>query len=219
MASKIQTISKIITNEGIYAFFVKIFIYINKNIFGISKANIFELDLEKKYPKVDTGLKLIFRLATKKDIDSMNNEHYRYDQKSKEFAKNRLEKGDRCVLAIHNGRIAGYIWVMKDYIELSPYKFLLLPKNKAYTYKAFVLNEYRGKRIHSAMYSYVVNMLKKEGKRFAISAVDRDNKPALKTKLKNRADYEIIGTLVHIKFFRLRHDYIKKKDLPRVKNP
>lgn len=219
MEKKIQKISKIISEEGIFAFFVNILRHINKNVCGISNATIFELDLEKKYPKADTGLELSFRLATKKDIDSFDNEHYSYDEKSKKDAKDRLEKGDRCVLAIHNGRIVGHLWVMKDYINLSPYKFLLLPKNKAYTYKGFVLNEYRGKRIHSAMYAYVVNMLKKEGKRFAISAVDRDNKPALKTKLKNRADYEIIGTLVHIKFFGLRHDYIKKKDLPRLQNP
>jgi hypothetical protein len=105
---------------------------------------------------------------------------------------------------------------MKDYIDLSPDKFLLLPKNKTYTYKGFVINSYRGKRIHAAMYEYIVDMLKKEGKRYAISAVDRDNKPALKTKLKNRADYEVIGTIVHMKFFGLRYDFIRKKDLPKI---
>jgi len=213
MEKKFQKISKIISEEGIFFFFLKVLKYINTNICSISKGILFELDLEKSYPKVAMELELSFRLASKKDIDSMDEEHYDYDEDSKQYAKDRLAKGDRCILALHNGRIIGYLWVMKDHLELALYKLLLLPKNKAYTYKGFVLKEYRGKRIHAAMYACIVDMLKKEGKRFVISAVDINNKPALKTKLKNRADYKTIGTLIHIKFFGLKHDYIKKKDL------
>lgn len=219
MGKKFQKISEIISEEDFFSFFLKVLRYIKNNIFGISKGIIFELDLEKVYPKVATGLELSFRLASEKDIGSMDKKRYDYDEQSKEYAKNRLAKGDSCILALHNGKIIGYLWVMRDHMELATDKLLLLPKNKAYTYKGFVLNEYRGKRIHAAMYARVVDMLKKEGKRFVFSAVDTKNKPALKTKLKNRADYEIIGTLVHIKFFGLKFDYIKKKDLPHILNP
>lgn len=195
---------------------MRVFRYIKNNIFSISKVIIFELDLEKKYPKVTIEQELSFRLASEKDINSLDKKHYGYDKKSKEYAKDRLAKGDRCILALHNGKIVGYLWVMRDHMELATNKLLSLPKNKAYTYKGFVINDYRGKRIHAAMYARIVNMLKKEGKRFVLSAVDSKNKSALKTKLKNRADYEKIGTLVHIKFFGLKHEYIKKKDLPNI---
>jgi len=219
MGKKIQKISKIISEEGIFFFFLKVLKYINANICGISKKFIFELDLEKSYPKVTTKLELSFRWASEKDIYLMDEEHYDYDEKSKQYTKDRLAKGDRCILALHNGRIIGYLWVMGGHMELVPYKLILLPKNKAYTYKEFVLKEYRGKRIHAAMYAYIVDMLKKEGKRFVISAVDIDNKPALKSKSRDRGKYEIIGTLVHIRFFGLKFDYIKKKDLPHILNP
>ena len=218
MGKRTRRISKIISEEGFYKFIVKTYRYINKNVCGKFSSIIFELDTEKKYPKVDTGLNISFRLATEEDLASMNNELYDYNSIGMKYARNRLKAGDRCILTIHNNKIVAYIWVMRGFIELKQDKLLKLPDNKAYTYKGYVLNEYRGKRIHSVMYGYLVNMLKKEGVRYVFSAVDKDNKSALQTKLKNRADYDLVGTLSHIKFFRFSVDYIKKKDLPRILN-
>ena len=46
-----------------------------------------------------------------------------------------------------------YIWIMKDYMELSELNRVPLPKEKVCIYKVFVLNEFRGKRVSGAIVS------------------------------------------------------------------
>lgn len=208
-----KKISMILSEENKFSLVKKILKYAAGKIFKISKKIIFELDLKKNYPEVAIEQQLLFRLATQQDIDSMDEEHYDYDEKSKQYSKDRLKKGDKCVLAVLDNRIIGYLWLMKDYMELSQYNYILLSKNRAYTYKGFVLKEYRGKRIHAAMYKYIITMLKKERKRFVVSSVETSNKPGLKSKSRDRAKYEQIGKIIQIKFLGLKYDYINKKTL------
>ena len=204
------------SEEGAFSFLLRIVRYINKNICGISKAIIFELDLENPGLKTVTDLDLSFRLATKKDIDAMDKEHYDYDKSAKQYTMDRLAKGDRCILALHNNKIIGYLWTMRDTMELTQFKHISLSKNRDYSYKEFVLKEFRGKRVHGSMYAYLIDMLKKDGKRFVVTAVDTYNKSAL--KIKRRGRYKTIGNIIYIRFFRLKYDYVKKKNLIYLQN-
>jgi ribosomal protein S18 acetylase RimI-like enzyme len=183
---------------------------------GISKTIIFELDLENSGPKNVTDLDLSFRLATKKDIDVMDKENYDYDKCAKQYLINRLEKGDKCILTLQDNKIIGYLWMMSNFMELTQLKHISLSKNRAYSYKEFVLKEFRGKRVHGTMYDHLIDMLKKDGKRFVVSTVDADNKSSLKTR--RRGGFKIIGNIIRIRFFGLKYDYIKKKDLFYLQN-
>ena len=203
-------------NKRFFHFFLRVMKLINRNILGISKAIIFELDLENPSKRRATDLNLSFRLATKKDIEKMDKEHYDYDKKAKKYSLNRLEKGDRCILALYNNKIIGYMWTMKDAMELTQAKYISLSKDRAHLYKGYVLNEFRGRRVHQAMYNYSVEMLKKEGKRFIISVVDTDNTSSLKTK--TGSEFKIVGYLVHVRFFGFKYDYIKKNELHYLQN-
>ncbi len=216
MGNKINRFSKIIKEEGFLSFLLKALRYFNKNIFGISKLVIFEFDLEQSVPRVVSDFPLSFRMALGKDIDLMDEEHYDYDQYAKQYSKNRLIKGDRCVLAIYNGTVIGYGWAMKDYMELSQYNYIRLCKNKVYFYRCFVRKEYRGNKIERAIYNYLADMLKKEGKRFVLLTVDTSNKSALKTKEKDKKN--IIGYIIHFNFFGLHYDHVKKKVLQYLQN-
>jgi len=51
MEELISQVSKIIKEEGFLSLLSKAMRYINKNICGVSKAIIFELDLEKPFKK------------------------------------------------------------------------------------------------------------------------------------------------------------------------
>ena len=128
--NKIQLISKIINEEGITNFLIKVIRYINKNIFGIFSAKIIEIDLKKSIPKNKTKLKISFRTASEKDIDSMDEVQYGYNKSAKKYSKNQLKKGDKCILAIHRDKIIGYVWIMKDYMELSKKKHIILHKKR-----------------------------------------------------------------------------------------
>jgi len=202
--------------SGILSFLLRVINYVKKCVLGVYRTKIFELDLEHPGPKIISDLNPSFRLATKKDILSMDKAHYDYHKKEKKFFIDRLKEGDRCILALYNGKTIGYIWVMKNQMELRPNKYISLSKDRSYTYKEFVLNEYRGRRIHGAIYAYLSDMLRRDGKRFVVSAVDMDNKSALKSK--SRGGYRIIGNLTRLRFFGLKFDYIKKKELCYLQN-
>ena len=206
----------IIREEGFFSFILKTIRYINSSICGISKTIIYEYDLETPIPKIPIDLDLSFRLASKKDIDSMDEEHYGYDRDGKKYSKNRLKKGDKCILALYNKKIVGYIWFMYDNMELSEYKLVPLSKNKAYSYKGFVMEKHRGKKIHWAMYRFLIDLVKKEGKRYILSGIDSDNKPAI--KIKEKDVYKKIGNIIHFRFFGLRYDFIKKGVLKYIQN-
>lgn len=206
----------LVIEEGFCSFILKTIRYINSNICGISKTIIYEYDLENPIPEIAIGLDLSFRLASEKDIDSMDEENYGYDHNGKKCSKNRLKQGDKCILALYNNKIVGYIWIMYDTMELSDYKLVSLSKNKVYSYKGFVMKKHRGKKIHWGMYKRLIDMVKKEGKRYIISGIKSDNKPAIKIKQKDV--YKKIGNIIHLRFFGLKHDFIKKDVLKYIQN-
>ena len=206
----------LIREEGFFSFILKTIRYINSNICGISKTIIYEYDLENPTPKIATNLDISLRLASEKDIDSMDEEHYGYDQNGKKYSKNRFKNGDKCILALYNKKIVGYLWVMYDNMELSEYKLVPLSKNKVYSYKGFVMKKHRGKKIHWAMYHYLIDLVKKEGKRYILSGVKTDNEPAI--RIKEKGVYKKIGNVIHFRFFGLKHDFIKKDVLRYIQN-
>ena len=216
MGKKIQKISKIISEEGIFSLFLKVLRYIRKNICGITKAIIFELDLEKSFPRITSELELSFRMAIKKDIDAMDEEHYGYDLKRKQFSKERLEKGDGCVLALYNGKIVGYVWTMNDHIDISKFNYIPISKNRISIYNVFVLKEFRGKRVWNAFDVYYFDIFRKAKKRFVLCVVDKDNKASIKSR--ERAGFKRIENVYQFRFFGLKHDYIKKKALLYLQN-
>ena len=153
-----QKFSRIIADEGLLTFFIKILRYFFTKTIYFKKRIIFELDLETSIPKISSPLKLSFRLAKNKDIESMDEEHYGYSKKGKKYSKDRLLKGDKCVLILHNNKIIGYSWIMKDLMELSKFKHIRLSKDRVYTYKGWVLKKFRGKRVLNTSDMYKIDM-------------------------------------------------------------
>lgn len=217
MSTKKQKISQIISEEGFYSFFKRVLRYLRKNIIGITKVYIFELDLEKPYPKITSELNLSFRLATMKDIESLDEENFDYDKKAKQYAKERLKKGDKCALMIYSNRIIGYVWTMEDFLDTSTFNFVPISKNRVSTYKTLVLKELRGKRVRNACDTYIFDMFKKSGKRFTVCVIDKDNKSSIKTR--QRVGYKKIGHVYQFRFFGLKYDHVKKSTLSYIKNP
>ena len=217
MENKIQRISKIILEEGILVFFSKISRYIRKNIVGINKSFVYEIDLNNPITIITSKLELSFRLATKKDIDLMDYDNYNYDEKAKKYAQERLKKGDSCILAQSNGRIIGYVWIMYDYLDISKFNFISLSKNRASTYNSFVLKEFRGKKVRNSMDEYIFDIFRKTGKRFIVCVIDKDNISSAKTR--QRAGYKKIGFVNQFRFFGIKHDYVDRNLLSYLQKP
>lgn len=185
------------------------FRYIRKNILGVTKTFIYEFDLNNPVPKITSEVDISFRLATKKDIDLMDDENYCYDEKGKKYAEERLKKGDSCVLTLYNGMIIGYIWVGYDQLDISIFNLISLSKNRVSTYNYLTLKEFRGKRVNNSMDDYINNIVRKVKKRYILDIIDKENKTSAKTR--KRAGYKIIGYIIQLRFFSLKYDYIDKK--------
>lgn len=198
-------------------FFIKVADFFLENIFKIKKLIIFELDIENPTKIIPSPITLSFRFGTKKDIDSMDNMYYDYDAKGKKYSKNQFDKGDNCVLAINNNRIIGYVWIMKNYMELSKYNHIPISIKRSYIYKGFVLKEFRGKRVLNAIDNYIINILNKEGKKFIVTTVEISNKSSIKAR--DRLGFKKVGKIIQIIFFGLKYDYIPKKDLIYLQSP
>jgi hypothetical protein len=168
MGKRRKRIKKKIAKEGLWSCVVQVLKHINTNICGVHRALIFELDIKNtEVPNVAT-VELSFQHASKQDIDALDEEQFPYDAKGKQYAYMRLERGDTCVLALHKGIIVGYLWMMKDEMELSEFHYLPLSSKRMYLYNAFVLPDYRRRGVCQAMDIYFYEMGKKVGKQCVV---------------------------------------------------
>lgn len=63
-------------------------------------------------------------------------------------------RGDRCVGAFVDGRIAGYAWLAPSHAPYSDRHWLRVPEGMLYAYKAYVRPEFRGRGLGRAMYRH-----------------------------------------------------------------
>lgn len=206
-----QKCLEIISDEGLLSFFKRVLKFIASKTIDIRKLIIFELDLQSPVKKTYMQKDLFFKVATKRDIDSMNIEDYGDTERGRQYSKERQTKGDKCILAIKKGKIIGYVWIMKNHMELSSSNYISILSERVYLYKNFVLKEHRGKRVLNAIDYYLINVLRKEGKKYIVTTIDKGNKPAIKAR--DRIGFKRIGKIIQFRFFGLKYDYISKKDL------
>jgi ribosomal protein S18 acetylase RimI-like enzyme len=213
-----KRIIDVVKKDNFLSIFKKSLRLIISYIFVINKVLIFQNDLENEVPKSRVEIEIKFRIAKIKDIEQMKNQEYGWDEKGKNYCINRLKKGDICILGIYDDKIISYIWGMKNEMEISMSKIIKLPKEKSYSYNGFVHEDYRGNKVHSAMINQLYSYFKSNGKRYVLSGVDKKNKPALKTKNKDRGIYKKIAYYWHIKIFRKDIAFINEKNLKNIRN-
>ena len=209
---------KILAEEGITQLFKKSLRFISINIFFTDTLIIKEIDLKNSNRKPIQSIDLDFKIASSEDLDLMDEKRHNMSPERKNYLKDRLKAGDKCILALNNGEIVGYSWAMKDAMELSQFNLIPLPKNKVFLYNAYVVDDFRGKRVNNALNRYFCdNILLKEGKTKMIATISKDNNPSLKSA--NRSDSKKVGEIVQIRFLGLKYDYISKKALKDLQTP
>lgn len=186
---------------------------IQARAFSVHRLALLDLDITKPINHVTPTIDITYRIATVADLDSMG-EDLGYDQKGRRFSRHRLTRGDRCVLAIHDNRIAGYIWIMEGEMELSQYKRIALPQSKMYIYKGFVSNEFRGKRVLNGIDTYIICLALAEGRRAIITTVDVNNRSSLVAR--ERLCFKRVGEIVNRRVFGVEFDHIGKTELMRL---
>jgi len=183
--------------------------YVKKHVCGISRVIIFERDLQQRHTPTAPLFSPSFKNATKEDIQQLNKQEFAYDKKNKQYAFLRIDKGDKCILAMDNKQIIGYIWVMYDQMELSPKNYIPLSTERAYVYNIFVIPSYRKKKLSYGMDNYLFERFKQQQIRYVVVTVDMDT--PISKRSRQHAGFIRIGLIIKFRFFGLKYDFVSRK--------
>lgn len=112
----------------------------------------------------------------------------------------RFEEGEFCVVAVHDGRIVGYVWFSDKAFHLEErFKYRLeIPEDSIYAYDGFIKREYRLRGIWVLFQKYMLDQLRILGRKRIIAMVDYGNDASLKTHL--RFGYVKTRDVHHVRF-------------------
>lgn len=155
-------------------------------IFGVAvhRSYFISFDLSDPIKTIEPPISLETRPASDEEIkriimlkDKIGNELY--SGLNEHAAKNR----HTCIIALHDGKIAGYSWIIKDRIEFTKKKVKAL-KGGAYSYNSFVFPEFRGKKVFQKLIERSYWALKDEGYDFCCNLVNVENIASVKAREK-----------------------------------
>jgi len=202
---------KIINSDGIIVFIMKLATYLFYKLFSCEKLIVYEIDLNNYNENIKIQMDISYRVATESDIKNLNNFMYDYNKKTKRYSLERISVGDECVLAIYNDDVVGYIWIMKAQMELSAARLIDIPKEKAYIYRGYIREDYRGKRIFNGIDQYIFNKLKNENYQYVVTTVSMKNLSSIRTR--ERIGFKRIGTITQFRFLCMKYDKVSKEAL------
>jgi len=113
----------------------------------------------------------------------------------KEFLINRMKNGSSCLVVKKDGQLIGYTWFNFSECNSILYKFPL-KDNEAYLFDAYVLMDYRGKKIAPYIRYQCYKELKKLNKTTLYSISDLLNKQSINFKKKLNAKFLSLGLYV-----------------------
>lgn len=201
---------ELIRKDGLVAFAKKVFEVLKSMVFQYKLELIFELKLEDFVP-ISSKIELVHRKATWDDIEALLAAgDYSIDYDDTEYIKERLSKGGETYLAVHNGKIAGYNWIMKGEMELSPRKLMKISPDRCYLYNGFVRDEYRGQRVINSVHTFIVKDLMEHNFKGLITTINSKNESSLKTG--ERTGFRKVGSIHQFKVLGFGFNFIPQKD-------
>ena len=136
------------------------------------------------------------RLLTEEEIRDLPS--YMPDQITEQFVESALARGDTCVGAIIENKVVAFTWRSYTTAPHTDGLWVRFQPPYRYGYKAFVVPEYRGKRIMQA--GTGDDYCTSHGYNAAIAFIERDNLPSLH-RTNRRDNNKIIGYIFMLKLF------------------
>ena len=145
---------------------------------------LFQLSLSHYEAVLPPGLPVTLGLLSEDDVDEFAD--YRPDRDAQEV-RQRLESGQWCFLARHEGSIvhAGWAVAHRARVEYLSCTIDLSP-NEIYVYESHTVSEYRGRGLAPAQRSFAAHFFRDLGYRRMLAAVMPENRPAFRPMEKAR---------------------------------
>jgi SAM-dependent methyltransferase/GNAT superfamily N-acetyltransferase len=122
--------------------------------------------------------------------------------------RQRLEAGQRCVVARHEGQIVHACWTTDreariDYLD----REIRLAPGEAYIYESFTSPDYRGQHIASARVAWVAQDFRDAGCRRLLAIIMPENRVAF--RVPEKSGYRPIGLMGYVRLGPWRHDFCR----------
>ena len=183
----------------------KVFLYIRYDFVAIRRKVIYELDLHNQISLEEKSISVEFRFGSYSDVSAK--EFHNYDIEAKEFAQERLQKGDIIILGTIDGKVICYGWLMYNQMDLSMRDYISLNDGSAYSYKIYITESHRGKGILLAYFYFVVQYLLKEGYSRLITWIDKRNIPSIKSH--GKVGFVPIGSIMTLKVMEWNSSFMR----------
>ncbi len=92
-----------------------------------------------------------------------------------EFVRD-LERGDTCFIALHQGKVVHFVWARGRQVPFLKRLGISLAPEEVYMTGAYTVPQMRGRGIHTAVWNYRVQYLKKMGYQRSVALVKIGNK-------------------------------------------
>lgn len=110
----------------------------------------------------------------------------------------RLGRGERCFLALHQGRVVSYCWFSQARVGIEEVDLtVVVQPDEAYLYDAFTLPQWRGRGLYPALLTRMVREAMEVGCRRAMIFVVEDNLPSRQGI--EKAGFELFQRISHYK--------------------
>ena len=121
------------------------------------------------------------RFASADDLDALARL-----QDKKALFRTRFAEGDRCIIALVDGRVVGYEWFSDSAVhhETAWGYRITIPGGYIYAYDAYIDPAYRNTGVWLRFKSYLAEWMGACGKRGVLTFVDYGNWPSLRTHLR-----------------------------------
>jgi GNAT superfamily N-acetyltransferase len=125
-------------------------------------------------------------------------------QNKGDLFRDRLADGDRCVIALADGRIIGYEWFSESLVhhETAWGYHIAIPGGYIYAYDAYIDPAYRNTGVWLRFKAYLGEWMAVRGKRGVLTFVDYGNWPSLRTHL--RFGFEPTESVLALRVISLR---------------
>ena len=163
-------------------------------LFGIRFFDLYygQRDLSAKAEPVVPSLAVEIRLAAKGDLQRIPRPVG--IERQMEFDRNRAF-GSSCYIAVHEGKVAGYLWVNKKIINMEGMDLANLPAKHAFTHNAYVFREYRNRKIYQFLRRAICHEMYQSGCRVISCLVDKANTRSIEILRQEGIEFQNAGVL------------------------
>jgi SAM-dependent methyltransferase len=170
---------------------------------GYRRAVLRECLLDKSFPPIAARIPLVVELLDETQVDEYNAFRRGADPAA---APRRLQSGDRCFVARHEGRIAGTCWsatrhAWSHYLS----REIGLAADECYVYDAFTAAEQRGQGVLPVLTTEMHHFHRSAGLRREVAVTVPENRSALTARI----GYRSVGTIGYVRLGPFRYDFCR----------